>query len=70
MNVGIIGMGLFFTGLGLSLLSVCIQNEVGGFQYSINPKVGGMLLDTIGIAIMALGAVLLGIIISKKANIK
>ena len=67
-NPGVNGLIVFILGLGFSLLSVCIENAAGGFQYGFNPKIGGMLLNNVGIAIMALGAVLLGTAISK--NIK
>ena len=67
-RLGVNGFVLFMVGLGLSCLSVCIENGVGGFQYAPDPKIGGMLLNNVGIAIMALGAVLLGASISK--NIK
>ena len=70
LNLGKKGLILFIVGLGLSCLSVYIENGSGVFQYGSDPKIGGMLLNNVGIAIMALGAVLLGTFISKNKNIK
>ena len=69
-RLGVHGVILFMMGLGVSCLSVYIENGAGGFQYAPDPKIGGMLLNNVGIAILAAGTVLLGISISKNKNIK
>ena len=69
-NIGVKGLALFIVGLILSLGSVYIENGVGIFQYAPNPKIGGMLLNNAGIAIMVLAALLLGTFMSKNKNIK
>ena len=68
-NLGRNGFILFIVGLGVSLGSVYIENAIDG-QYGSNPKIAGMLLNNVGIAIMAAGTVLLSISISKNKNIK
>ena len=69
-RLGLNGIILFIMGLGMSCLSVYIENGAGGFQYAPDLKIGGMLLNNVGIAILAAGTVLLGVSISKNQNIK
>ena len=47
-----------------------IKSESIYIQYDSNPKIGGMLLNNAGIAIMALDALLLDTFMSKNKNIK
>ena len=69
-NLGVKGFILFIIGLGLSSISTYIENSVDGFQYGSNPKIGGMMLNNVGIAIIALGMALFSTFMSKIKNIK
>ena len=55
----------FLWGLGITMFSVYVENGIGVFGYSYNPKVIGMLIDNFGIFVITLGALLIGITMSK-----
>ena len=67
-QINLKGVGLLFWGLLITMGSVYVENGTGIFEYSYDPKVAGMLIDNFGMFVITLGALLIGITVSKQSS--